>query len=224
MWASSGDVVLPSMRPRTVPGRERTSLGFRREALDAFGFLTTSYGLRCAKALGTYVRYESDHVFVNVFHGRSSYEVNVEVGRRTGAGVERPFYLAEIVELCDGPAGYRPPQATSIETVRRFVGEVAAVVQRCAGPLLAGDHAAFEEIARVRSERSGRYIIDAALRSARAAVADAWRDRLYDRVVEALEPVAAHLTPSEARMLAYSRRLAASRAGDHPPRTGEPPP
>lgn len=51
-------------------GKDRWQLGFKDAVLFGFGFLST-YGLRTVEEDATFVRYESDSVFVNVYHGRA---------------------------------------------------------------------------------------------------------------------------------------------------------
>ena len=65
---------------RTDPGKNRWQLGFKDAVLLSFGFLRT-YGLKPVEEDVTLVRYESDAVFVNVYYGRGSFEIGVEIGR-----------------------------------------------------------------------------------------------------------------------------------------------
>lgn len=48
--------------------------------LSSFDFLR-AYGLKPVEEDVTFVRYESDAMFVNVYHGRGSFEIGVEIGR-----------------------------------------------------------------------------------------------------------------------------------------------
>ena len=65
---------------RTEPGKDREQLGFKDAVLSNFEFLHT-YGLKPVKQEVTFVRYESDAVFTNVYHGGASFEIGVEIGR-----------------------------------------------------------------------------------------------------------------------------------------------
>jgi hypothetical protein len=60
-------------------GVDRWKPGFQEAVLDGFGFLR-AYGLKAVEKNPTFVRFESKKVFVNVFHGRGSYEICIEVG------------------------------------------------------------------------------------------------------------------------------------------------
>src|SRR5215471_1441934 len=65
------------------PGPERGQLGFQ-EAVR-FSFLN-SYGFKTVQEQTTFVRFESATVFVNVYHGRASFELGVEIGRLSNPG------------------------------------------------------------------------------------------------------------------------------------------
>ena len=62
------------------PGKDRWQLVFKDAVLSNFGFLR-AYGLKHVEEDVTFVRYESDAVFTNVYHGRGSFEIGVEIGR-----------------------------------------------------------------------------------------------------------------------------------------------
>src|SRR5438128_6558460 len=76
------------------PGPERAKLGFQEAVLSSFTFLS-EFGLRSVEQKVTFLRYESRHVFVNVYHGRASYELGVEVGRLKEP--ERKLHIFTIV-------------------------------------------------------------------------------------------------------------------------------
>ena len=62
------------------PGPERAQFGFKDAVLSSFKFLG-DFGLRRVEEKLTLVRYESSEVLLNVYHGRASYELGVEIGR-----------------------------------------------------------------------------------------------------------------------------------------------
>lgn len=94
-------------------------LGFTDVALHAFDFLR-EFGFSPVRVEETIVRFESKSVFVTVFHGRGSYQLNVEIGRLVG----REWYnLAELL----GPAAVRGCQVTTrpmLEQCLRHFGEM----------------------------------------------------------------------------------------------------
>jgi hypothetical protein len=65
---------------QTDPGKDRSQLGFADAVRSSFTFLR-AYGLIPVEENATFVRYESDAVFINVYHWLGSFEVGVEIGR-----------------------------------------------------------------------------------------------------------------------------------------------
>jgi hypothetical protein len=62
------------------PGKDRWKLGFKEAVLKNFAFLVSN-GFKAVRQDVTFVRYESQVAFVNIYHGRGSFEVGVEIGR-----------------------------------------------------------------------------------------------------------------------------------------------
>ncbi|MGH8590336.1 MAG: hypothetical protein ACREXX_13715, partial [Gammaproteobacteria bacterium] len=76
------DGAVEMSKHREVCVTNRAELRFVEEAQTAFHFLVEELGFRLVKCEPpTFVRYESNKLFVNVYHGRLSYEIDVEIGR-----------------------------------------------------------------------------------------------------------------------------------------------
>src|SRR5260370_23757025 len=85
---------------------DRSALGFSQAAASAFRFLEERFGFRITERQPTRLRYENRTTFVNLYHGRLSYELGFEVGplfQNQGAIQER-FILEEILENAGKPA------------------------------------------------------------------------------------------------------------------------
>lgn len=191
-------------------GNERASLGFREAVIAAFSFLVDDFCFSCVSQYVTYVRYESDSVFLNVYHGRSSFELNVEIGERVNKRdmSENPFTIGEILKLVNpGEAKeYRPYQASKAESVKKCVDELAHLVKTYANMALCGDHAFFQEVSGIRRQSSDELLRMWELNRVRREVETAWRDKNFRRVVEIYEPVEKDLTPAEVRKLEYAKK------------------
>src|SRR5437016_1220188 len=67
---------------KAEPGVNRRQLGFEEAVLRSFEFLR-SYDLKPVERTPTLVRFESKKVFVDVYHGRASFEIGVQVGLKS---------------------------------------------------------------------------------------------------------------------------------------------
>ena len=83
--------------------KAREQFGFPEAVLASFRFLVEDFGFSVVEHEPTYVRFESREVFVNLYHGRGSYELGVEIGERLKGDntPERSFTLREIIGMTD---------------------------------------------------------------------------------------------------------------------------
>lgn len=191
------------------PGKGREKLGFREAVLSSFGFLRT-YGLEPVMEDVTLVRYESDAVFVNVYHGRSSSVIGVEIGR-----LDRPEqYGLDYIVYWAGKQAWEAEgfgrctmfQVSSREGVQKFVPKVAALVKRYGDPFLSGRPGFYDELQRHNEREKARYEHEQMLAEIRQEADAAWKTRNFARVVELLEPVRSELTRIESGRMAYAER------------------
>lgn len=189
---------------------ERTNLQFPKAVRLAFKFLVEDFFFSLIKEDVTYVRYESKTVFVNVYHGRASYELNVEIGERVidDPRRENPFTIGEILQLVNPQQYqvYRPYQATTSESVKKFLYELAHLVREYARPALLGDEEFFQQVHETRHQNSNKLLLSWELNRIRRDVEIAWREKNFKRVVEIYNPVKEHLTPAEMKKLEYARK------------------
>jgi hypothetical protein len=171
--------------------------------------------LQLVDAQSTFVRYESGRVFVNVFHGRGSYELGVEVGRWIVVDddrVEEKFPLGDVIALDHDvlAVGYRPLATTEKEPLVRFVAQLAEWTHRFARRALEGDAATFDAL-RAQGARLSQAMQEGwRANRLRAAADDAWHNRDWGRVVDAYGEMVSdlrtvELKPSELRRLHYAQ-------------------
>lgn len=194
---------------RTQPGPNREQLGFKEAVLAGFQFLRT-YGLKPVKEEVTLVRYESKKVFVNVYHGRASFEIGIEVGRR-----DRPerYGLGYMVAWAGKDAweaeGFGRGtmfQVSSGEGVGEFVPKVAELVKKYGAPFLLGDPGFYNELEKANQRASAEYTKRQLLETTRRHAESAWSEKNYAQVVDLYRPIREDLTGIEARRLAYAEK------------------
>jgi hypothetical protein len=190
------------------PNPERAKLQFKEAVLSSFKFLD-DIGLRPIKQEMTFVRYESPEVFVNVYHGRASFELGVEIGRLKESN--NKLTLFDIVawagaEKAEGFGQHVMFQVSSREGVQEFVPKLAALVKKYAAPFLRGEGAAFNSALEIQSDRWKEYTKDVNLSQMRRKADAAWHAKDYAQVVDLYGPVRGDLTEVEAKKLAYAEQ------------------
>ena len=191
---------------RTLP-TDRHHLGFTEQVLSSFDFLIKEYGFRVVKTEPTFVRYESSTVFVNLYHGRASYELGFEIGRLDdGTGKEEsPYSLSMIMELMRAQEE-RFFQASTAERVKKYVPRLADLVRTYAPAVLGGDPATFRKLIKTRLEMANRLHEELRVRTFREEAANAWRSRDFPKVAELYDAIFEKLTQAEIKKLNYAKR------------------
>jgi len=187
---------------------DRADLGFVETVEAAFSFLVADCGFRLARSEPpTFVRYESDTMFFNVYHGRQSYELNVEVGSIADP-VGRSYRLPDVLGAILGEDDKRRTyfQASNREAVRRCVQVIADLVAQHYGPVLRGDAAVLGRIAAHTSERSQAHTREVVQRPVREAAERAWHTKDYAKVQELYASIRESLTLVERKRLDYAER------------------
>jgi hypothetical protein len=193
------------------PGRDR--LGFRAAVLSSFHFLITDFDFAMTQEESTLVRFESEGVVVNVFHGRSSYELGVEFGLRVEKSKrEFRYSLRTVIALLDttNTSGYKDLQTSSAEKLPALVIKLADWTRKFAPDLLRGEPKVWERL-RYQGWLEGRRTTELYNASSfRIRAKKAWDEGDYGQVVNAYIGVkaletAGDLTPSEVMRLRQAR-------------------
>ena len=194
----------------TRAGLDRTRLGFTESVLSSFRFLTEDYNFRAVKTEATFVRYESPHVFANVYHGRASFQLGFEIGRLNDGGgkEEQPYSLNMIIEHMGAQqaTGYTFLQASTQARVEELVPKLASLVKSYAAPFLTGEPHAFEQLLETRLRISDRLHEEMRVRDVRQKADEAWQSRDYVVLADLYGCILEHLTPAETKKLEYVKK------------------
>lgn len=194
---------------RFQPGKDRWRLGFKDAVLANFKFLS-EYGLKPVNREDTFVRYESKKVFANVYHGRGSYVIGVEIGR-----LDRPekYGLGYIVSWAgkqvweaEGFGRTTIFQVSTPEGVRNVVPKVAELTKRYGSPFLSGKPDFYDELEKANERSKAAYSHAQMLLRIREEANTAWAAKDFARVAELLEPVKSDLTAVESKRLTYAEK------------------
>jgi hypothetical protein len=202
------------------PGPGRVLLGFQNAVLSNFRFLE-NFGLRTVQENVTFVRYESSEIFVNVYHGRASYELGVGIGRLKGPNADKE--KLSIDGIVDWAGAYKAEgfgqhvmfQVGTREGVGEFVPKLASLVKKYAIPLLRNDANAWGAALELQAHRWAEYVKETNLKSVRNKAEEAWHAKDYAQLVDLYGPIRGELTQVEAKKLAYAEQqiLAAESVG-----------
>jgi hypothetical protein len=186
-----------------IPGDGEGRLGFVELALKAFAFLLR-LGFTVVKRDGTLVRFESSRVFVNVYYGRRSYSVGLELGRILDGDM---YTLYEVLSaLAPADIARASCQTNDPNVLERCLGEIAEAVERVCPSLLAGDAAAFEglrsTVSRMREALTIRYQFGGIIKRADLA----WDAKDFGKAADLYEKATPGLDETRRRRLEYLLR------------------
>ena len=181
---------------------DRAELGFVEAVRREFAFVV-DFGFREVDALPTIVRYLKDDLQLNVFHGRLSYEVSMEIGRN-----DRLYPLSPMIRAVDPKAeeSYRVWAATTSAALAKGVERLATLVRRYGARALRDDPAFFEELRRVCDAWNHDFALDVRASQIRPQAAAAFRDGRYREAGDLYEEIAERLSPAERAKLAFCRK------------------
>jgi len=191
------------------PGKDRWKLGFKETVLANFKFLRSS-GFKPVTEDVTLVRYESKVAFVNVHHGRGSFEVGVEISR---LDCPQKYGLDYIVSWAGKDAweaeGFGRStmfQVSNKEGVQNIVPKVARIVQKYGQPFLEGDTAFYVELAKANEHASLKFQREQIIGQIRKEAEAAWTAKDFARVAELFQPVRDELTEIDRKKLEYAEK------------------
>jgi len=188
---------------------ERRSLGFSKEARELFSFLEVQWEFKCVRQENTFVRYESADVYVNVYHGRSSFEIGVEIGNKSS---EHSFNLEALVALFDKELSreYWAAGGRTAEAVRRALKKQAEGLSRYGGSALSGHQSIFDRLEQLRTDRSAAMVLDSKAYQIRPKADAAFRRGDYKEAVKLYSSIETALSPIERKKLQLAKNKAAS--------------
>ena len=190
------------------PNPERAKLDFKDTVLSDFRFLC-DFNFRPVKEDPTFVRYESPEVFVNIYHGRASFELGVEIGRLNEP--DEKVTLFEIIayagaEKAEGLGQHVTFQVSTREGVREFVPKLARLIHKYGMPFLKPSSIAYRDAHDFRVKAGAEYEKQVNLADMRRRAENAWHSKDYLQVIELYRPIGTDLTEVETKRLAYAEQ------------------
>lgn len=181
---------------------DRSLFHFIQSVREAFSFLMDA-GFSEIEALPTLVRYRKDDIWVDVHHGRQSYEIGCGF---TVAGVR--YSLADFMRVTDSDLAktYRLRAATSPESVATCLEDLSVMVQRYGAAVLSGDPQFLAIVSERREQWLQEYSLDVQAEQIRPQAESAFRQGDYAKAAELYGLMRERLSPAEAKKLAFAER------------------
>lgn len=185
---------------------ERKRLNFAHAVAERFGFLS-EFGFRVSESLPTIVRYRKGDLELNVYHGRQSFEVGLQIGRGRD-----PFSMWELIRCMDQAAAerYRMTVAKTPAAVGFAVDQLADLLLRFGQRALRDEPQFFGLLEQQRQALSEDYALEVLAEQTRPKAEAAFREGRYREAAELYEQMAPRLTPLEQKKLAAARKRSGS--------------
>ena len=182
--------------------RNRTRLNFPEVVADRFAFLA-DYGFSRVHTEPTLVAYRNPNLTINIYHGRSSFEVGFEI-----CPDNERYSMSQIIRAIDPTAAeqYRNRTAATLQEVESAVDRLAALVSQYADRGLRNDPTFFEELRRQRAAWSETYAMDFLEQQLRPKAEAAFREGHYKEAAELYGRMHERLSPAEIKKLNISRK------------------
>jgi hypothetical protein len=187
----------------------REQLGFAQTVNAEFSFLIHDYNMKCVRTEPTLIRYESNCIFIEVYHESNSYELGIEVGLIPSSNERTSSYgLGDVLETVLGKEHNLTTfyQSSTVDGVKQSVNDLAKIVRQYYGPLLSGDKDVFKQLELVSNQRSEELMRDRMAKSVREKAARAWENKDYKGLIELYQSIKPDLTVSELKKLEYARK------------------
>lgn len=192
-----------------ITGQNRSVLKFKEEVLNSFNFLIKEYGFQCTCKEEMRVSFETQKVYIGIYHEVASYELIFEIGLKpsTLETVDSKYTLPEIMDLVIGQSNKDNVffQASTVTGVKKCISEMAELVKKYAHNVLIGDVPTYESLRLIQKQRSDKYIKEMELGHIRPKAEDAWHNKRYEEFVELYESIQNYLSPIDIKKLEYAR-------------------
>jgi len=187
---------------------QRNALGFEAGVKEAFKYLS-GYGFRVLNSETTIVRYASARVFLNVYHGRSSFELGIEIGllgprRKTEPGY--PLSLLIRVKEPEVAAQFRNVAARTPESVKSGVTMLADQVRKYGQVALQGDVEEFKKLEEGRRRWAEDYAGEVLAEQIRPKAREAFQRQEYAKAADLYQRIRNVLSPGEQKRLEYANK------------------
>jgi len=178
-------------------------LKFPENVEDNFSFLEKEYDYVIKNREQTFVKYESNTIFINIFHDIVSTELVLEIGL-IKSGKIHGYGFGSLLRISNPEEfnNFKYPMTSEFEEVKKGLAEFADLLKVYGKKALRGDSNTFEklqnDIDRCRNEMNASYV--------RPQASAAFREKDYKKAVQLYLSMETCLSASERKKLKYARK------------------
>ncbi|MCB1984645.1 MAG: hypothetical protein H6936_06935 [Burkholderiales bacterium] len=189
------------------PLSNREQFNFIEAVRSEFSYLS-DYGYSCVKVEPTIVRYKSDTAFLNIYHGRISFEIAAEFGQLKWYGNSQSYSVSELIRLSDPEAAkkYKNYAAHSPDGVKAGVKRLSVLLKKYADNFLNGTPCIFAKLSEQGKELIEEFAAEVLLRQVRPEAEEAFRNKDFVKAARLYASIESELSAAERKKLAYSRK------------------
>jgi hypothetical protein len=183
---------------------QKDRLGFLSVAKTFFKFLE-SYGFEIVQEDIGFLRYENTLYYINICHGRLSYEVHIEVGPKDSE--DELYHLEDIIGITDPikSENYFRPMANTPMSLYKFVEMHAQMLKQYGENILKGDSYTWDKLRKCHEEKVTEYWNDKIKKEIQEKAKIAFREKRYNDFIKLYEGIETELTKLERKKLEYAK-------------------
>jgi hypothetical protein len=161
-------------------------------------------GFSAVREESTLIRFESPSIFVNVYHGRASHAVGLELGRIHQGDMYSLHEVLAAVSPAD--ADQARFQASDPGELERCLSKVASTIKEKCTALLTGDETAFAELHSIAAKIRQTATMQAQFGAILTTADKAWQNKDWSAALTLYERAELGLSDTQRRRLEYLRR------------------
>jgi len=145
-------------------------------------------------------------LFVNIYHGRQSYEIGFEIGRLKPENSEvycLPTVLKALAPNYNGSIFF---QASSNPTLKNRILDVANIVLTYCSDVLEGSEAAFKKLEKASEEIAGEIKQLYTIQPVKERAQEAWQKKDFKEVVRLYQSIEPELGNVEMKRMKYAEK------------------
>ncbi len=187
-------------------GWNRAGLKFAEKAISIFSFLINDFKFTCTIKNLNQVRFESDLVFIDIFHEERSCQIDINIGK-TGYESEG-FSLPILIGLkeSDKEKKYKRLMASTPKLVESELKTLKELLVEFGGEVLGGKVEIFSDLKRRFDAKQKEFAQEVDAQYIKPKADEAFRERDFQKAIKLYEKIFDELSDVEIKKLEYAKK------------------